>query len=183
MAQVIFIIYISNIEKSKSKFIKNKARGLSVLITFVLAVVLILILVNCILPIVTESIMELMNNFQMYWNTAVNKLSSLPEDSILKNDKVTEAIQSLGNGLQEIDFKQYVNPERLTTYVKSVLGVATGIFDMFVTIIVSIYILLERAHIIRFFKKLGYAIFDKKVCQKVAEYFNSTNKIFFQNMS
>ena len=54
---------------------------------------------------------------------------------------------------------------------------------MFVTIIVSIYILLERAHIIRFFKKLGYAIFDKKVCQKVAEYFNSTNKIFFKFIS
>ena len=186
---IAYLLYIpasrieKRIEKSKSKFIKNKARGLSVLITFVLAVVLILILVNCILPIVTESIMELMNNFQMYWNTAVNKLSSLPEDSILKNDKVTEAIQSLGNGLQEIDFKQYVNPERLTTYVKSVLGVATGIFDMFVTIIVSIYILLERAHIIRFFKKLGYAIFDKKVCQKVAEYFNSTNKIFFKFIS
>ena len=124
-----------------------------------------------------------MNNFQTYWSTAVNKLNSLPEDSILKNDKVTEVIQSLGNGLQETDFKQYVNPERLTTYVKSVLGVATGIFDMFVTIIVSIYILLERAHIIRFFKKLGYAIFDKKVCQKVAEYFNSTNKIFFKFIS
>ena len=186
---IAYLLYIpasrieKRIEKSKSKFIKDKARGLSVLITFILAIALILVLVNCILPIVTESIMELMNNFQMYWNTAVNKLSSLPEDSILKNDKVTEAIQSLGNGLQEIDFKQYVNPERLTTYVKSVLGVATGIFDMFVTIIVSIYILLERAHIIRFFKKLGYAIFDKKVCQKVAEYFNSTNKIFFKFIS
>lgn len=186
---IAYLLYIpaskieKNIEKSKSKFIKNKARGISVLITFVLAIILILVLVNCILPIVTESVIELMNNFQMYWNTAVNKLSSLPEDSILKNDKVTEAIQSLGNSLQEIDFKQYINPERLTTYVKSVLGVATGIFDMFVTIIVSIYILLERAHIIKFFKRLGYAILDKKVCKKVAEYFNSTNKIFFKFIS
>lgn len=186
---IAYLLYIpaskieKNIEKSKSKFIKNKARGISVLITFVLAIILILVLVNCILPIVTESVIELMNNFQMYWNTAVNKLSSLPEDSILKNDKVTEAIQSLGNSLQEIDFKQYINPERLTTYVKSVLGVATGIFDVFVTIIVSIYILLERAHIIKFFKRLGYAILDKKVCKKVAEYFNSTNKIFFKFIS
>lgn len=186
---IAYLLYIpaSRIEKvmmkSKFRFVKKRARGLSVLVTFIITVLVIVIVVNFILPVVTESVMELINNFQMYWNTAVNKLSALPEDSILKSDKVTEVIQDIGDGLQNIDFKKYVNPERLTEYVKSVLGVATGIFDVFVTIIVSIYILLGRAQIIKFFERLGFAILDKKICKKVAEYFNSTNKIFFKFIS
>ena len=179
-----YLLYIpaskieKSLEKSKNRFIRKKARGLSVLSTFIIVT-----LINCILPIVTESIMELINNFQTYWSTAVNKLNSLPEDSILKNDQVTEAIQSLGKGIQDIDFKQYINPEKLTGYLKSVLGVATGIFDVFVTIIVSIYILLERTQIIRFLKRLGCAMFSRRFCKKVSEYFNSTNKIFFKFIS
>ena len=184
-----YLLYIpaskieKSLEKSKNRLIRRKARGLSVLSTFIIVALIIVILVNCILPIVTESIMELMNNFQTYWSTAVNKLNSLPEDSILKNDQVTEAIQSLGKGIQDIDFKQYINPEKLTGYLKSVLGVATGIFDVFVTIIVSIYILLERTQIIRFLKRLGCAMFSRRFCKKVSEYFNSTNKIFFKFIS
>ena len=88
---IAYLLYIpaSRIEKvmmkSKFRFVKKRARGLSVLVTFIITVLVIVIVVNFILPVVTESVMELINNFQMYWNTAVNKLSDLPEDSILKS--------------------------------------------------------------------------------------------------
>jgi predicted PurR-regulated permease PerM len=186
---IAYLLYIpsSRIEDvlshSKNRLIKKKSRGLSVCITFILALLVIIILVNVILPVVTESVMELVNNFQIYWTTAIDRLNALPEDSILKNDKVTEAIKDIGDGLQDIDLKQYLNPERITGYVKSALGVASGIFDVFVTIVVSIYILLGRAQIIKFFERLGGAIFDLKVYKKIGEYFNSTNKIFFKFIS
>ena len=63
------------------------------------------------------------------------------------------------------------------------LGVASGIFDVFVTIIVSIYILLERSQIVKFFQRVGEAIFSEKICKKIGEYFSSTNKIFFKFIS
>ena len=39
-------------------------------------------------------------------------------------------------------------------YLEKVIGIANGIFSAFVTIVVSIYILLERAEILKFVKKI-----------------------------
>lgn len=168
---------------SKNKFLKKKARGLSVLITYILAILVIIILVNVILPVVTQSVIELANNLQNYWNATVNKLNELPENSILKSPKVVEAVKSVGDTIQDIDLKQYINPDKITEYVKSVLGVARGIFDVFVTIVVSVYILLQRGQITNFFGKLGNAIFDEKTCEKIGQYVDSSNRIFFKFIS
>ena len=184
-----YLLYIpaSRIEKiftkKKSKFWKKKARSISVLLTYILATLVIILLVNVILPIITNSIVELVGNFQGYWNSAIDRLNALPEDSFLKSQLVTDAVKSLGDAIQSIDFMQYINPEKITTYVKSVLGVATGIFDVFVTIVVSVYILLQRGSIVKFFGKLSIAIFDQKTCQKMGQYIDSTNRIFFKFIS
>ncbi len=163
-----YLLYIpaSRIEKkllkSKKKFFKKRARGLSVFITFTFTILLIILLVNVILPVVTESIVELVNNFQNYWNTTISKLNELPEDSFFKSEKVIETIKE---------------------YVKGALGVASGIFDVFVTIIVSVYILLQRTQIVEFFKNLAMAIFGEKTCKKISEYVHNSNYIFFKFIS
>ena len=188
-ALLAYLLYIpaSRIEKmfskSKRKLIKKKSRGLSVFVTYILAILVIILLVNVILPVVIDSVIELVNNFQGYWNTAIEKLNALPEDSILKSQQVEEAIKSIGDAIQNIDFKQYVSTERITGYIKSVLGVASGIFDVFVSIVVSVYILLQRNQIYGFFNKLTMVMFDKKMCDKIGEYIDSTNKIFFKFIS
>ena len=188
-ALMAYLLYIpaSRIEKkllkSKKKFLKKKARRLSVFITFTIAIILIIVLVNVILPVVTESVIELVNNFQNYWNTTISKLNELPEDSFLKSEKVTEAISEIGNNIQNIDLKKYINPEKITEYIKGVLGVASGIFDVFVTIIVSAYILLQRTQIIGFLKNLTMAIFGEKTCNKISKYVHDSNQIFFKFIS
>ena len=188
-ALMAYLLYIpaSRIEKkllkSKKKVLKKKARGLSVFITFTIAILLIILLVNVILPIVTESVIELVNNFQNYWNTTISKLNELPEDSFLKSEKVTEAIREIGKNIQNIDLKQYINPEKITEYIKGVLGVASGIFDVFVTIIVSIYILLQRTQIIEFFKNVTIAIFGEKMYNQISKYVHNSNQIFFKFVS
>lgn len=184
-----YLLYIpaSRIEKiftkRKSKFWKKKARPISVLLTYILAILVIMLLVNVIFPIITDSIIELVNNFQIYWNSAIDRLNALPEDSFLKSQVVTDVVKSIGDAIQSIDLMEYLNPERITTYVKSVLGVATGIFDVFVTIVVSIYILLQRGEIVNFVSRLATAIFNKKTCEKMGQYIDSTNRIFFKFIS
>lgn len=184
-----YLLYIpaSRIERSflktKRKFLKKKARTISVVITYILAILVIILLVQVILPIVTTSVVELVNNFQGYWNSAINRLNALPEDSFLKSQMVADVIKSIGDAIQNIDFKEYINFDKITTYVKSALGVASGIFDIFVTAVVSVYILLQRGAIVNFFKKLGLAIFDEKACNKIGKYVNSTNTVFFKFIS
>lgn len=188
-ALLAYLLYIpaSRIEKvfskKKNKFWKKKARGISVLITYILAILVIILLVNVILPVITESVVELVNNFQGYWNSAIERLNALPEDSFLKSQMVTDAVKSVGEAIQNIDLKEFLNPDKITTYVKSVLGVASGIFDVFVTMAVSVYILLQRGAIVDFVKKLGISVFDEKTCGQIGKYVNSTNTVFFKFIS
>ena len=57
---------------------------------------------------------------------------------------------------------------------------ATGVvFDLFVVVVVSVYLLLERNDIKKFLKKLSTAIFDKKTNDKISNYCSKGNKIFF----
>ena len=176
----LFYIPARNIEgwicKCKWNIISNKARGLSILAVYVIALILIIITVNVILPVVLNSVMDLAGNLQGYYNKAVNTLNSLPEDSPLRGDILTGAVDSLKN----TDLTQYINASDITNYAKGILSVATTIFDIFVALVVSIYLLAERREILIFIKKLSSAMFNKKTSKNLGKYFNSTNQIFFK---
>ncbi len=188
-ALLAYLLYIpaSRIEKklrkSKRKFINKKARGISVFITYIIAILIIILLVNVILPVVIDSVIELVSNFQNYWNVAMEKLNALPDDSILKSEKANDIVKSVGDAIQNIDLKQYISTDKITGYIKSVIGVASGIFDVFVSFVVSVYILLQRGTIVSFFRRLTMALFDEKTCDKIGKYVDSTNSIFFKFIS
>lgn len=164
------------IHKCKWNVINKKARALSILIVYAIALILIVITVNVILPVVLNSVKDLAGNLQGYYATAVEKLNSLPENSPLKGDVLTGAVDSLKN----TDLTQYINASDITNYAKGILSVATTIFDIFVALVVSIYLLAERKEILIFVRKLSSAIFNQKVSKNLGKYFNSTNQIFFK---
>lgn len=181
----IFIAYLlympcKNIEKaykkSKSKLIKKKSRVLSVATVYIIAALLLIILVNVILPVVVESVADLINNIQGYFETAINKYNELPENSILKGDIVKEAISNI----QNIDVKQYFKLDKILEYVMGAVNAVTSIFNVFVAVIVSIYILMERNQIIEFLKKCANAMFEDKTYKNIDKYFNHSNEIFFK---
>lgn len=174
----LFYIPVRNIEswirKSKVKIIAKKARTLSILIVYLIALLLIILIVNVILPVVLNSVVDLAGNLQGYYATAVDKLNSLPENSPLRGDVLTGAVDSLKN----IDLTQYINASDISNYAKGVFSVATTIFDIFVALVVSIYLLSERKEIINFIKKAGSAMLKEKTFKNLGKYFDSTNNIF-----
>ena len=115
-----YLLYIpasrieEGLKKTKNRFLRKRSRGISVLLTIILSILIIIIIVNVILPVVIESVIELVNNFQGYWNTTVEKINDLPENSILKSDKVKDAIKSIGESIQDVDLNEYINPEKIT---------------------------------------------------------------------
>ena len=63
------------IEKSKIKFIRKKARPISVLLIYLIILVIIIIAMKFLIPKVYESIVELINNSQSYVTNMINKFS------------------------------------------------------------------------------------------------------------
>ncbi len=162
--------------KSKNKFIRKKARALSILMVYLIVFLLIIILFNLILPVVVRSVIDFINNIQGYFETAINKYNELPEDSILKGEIVKEEIETIKN----IDIKQYFKLDKILQYAIEALNAITSLFNMFVAFIVSIYILAERTEIVKFLRKFVNAVFKDRTYKNIDKYFNNSNEIFFK---
>lgn len=167
--------------KSKFKFIKKRARGLSVIATYIIFVLILIIIINCIFPVLKESVVELVGNIPGYYETLVNKYKELPEDSVLKSDVIKDKMTELSN----IDMKQFlsINNEKIIEYVKNIINIFSGIFDVFVSIIVSVYILLQRTAIMKFLRRFARALFKKNTYEAVNKYFTKANEVFFTFIS
>ena len=88
-------------KKSKKKgFVNKHARGLSILTTYIIALIVIVIILNVIIPIVVQSLSDLFTNLPGYYNSVTEKINELPEDNILRSEKATEII----NNIKNIDF-------------------------------------------------------------------------------
>lgn len=181
-----YILYIpcSKIEsiykKSKKvKIISKKARPLSIFTVYLIVLILIIVLLNFIIPPIIKSVIDLTNNFTSYYNIAVTKISELPEDSFWKTEVITRIIKEIEN----INVKEIINVDKLSNYAQGAINFASKIFDIFVTVVVSIYILNSRTEILAFLRKLAGATFSKKMYKNLNKYFHRTNEIFFHFLS
>lgn len=180
---IAYILYlpckkIENLYKKtkKKRFVNKHARGLSILTTYIIAIIIIIIILNVIIPIVIQSLTDLFTNLPGYYNSVIEQINSLPEDNILRSEKATEIIESIKN----IDIIALINMEKIQEYIKSFISAIETIFDAFIAIIVSIYILLQRSQIVGFLSRLTNAIFKEDTYLKIKKYFIKGNTVFFK---
>lgn len=177
-AIIAYVLYIPSkkLEKliSKVKILKKKSRGVSVFLVYVIFIAIIIIAIRFIIPPIVDSFKDLANNFQAYYIATRDRLMSLPEDSIFKSEYIVNAL----NSITSLKIEDYINIEKISIYAQSILSFASGVFDIFVAFIVSIYLLLERREIVGFFRKFFEATFNKEIYINIAKYFNKSNEIF-----
>lgn len=168
-----------NFSKSKSRFIRKRARWFSILIVYVIAILFVVLVFRFVIPTVYESIMELAGALPGYYKSAIENINNLPEDSFIKKENLTAIVQ----GLNTIKIEDYINMQTISEYAKGILGFASTIFDVFLTVIVSIYLLAERTAIVQFAKRFCNAIFNRNVYKIIGKYFRESNEIFFRFIS
>ena len=166
-------------QRTKNKFLRKRARGLSVFTIYLIIAIVLFILINVILPPIITSVSDLINNLPGYYNSAINAINNLPEESFLVKINAQDIIKKIS----EIDLAQYLSLENITGYVKGVISFASGIFDIFVTIIISVYTLLEKERIINFLRKAMSNLCKKETYSILSKYFQRTNSIFFNFIS
>lgn len=182
---IAYILYIpcKKIEecfkRTKSKIVRKKSRTLSIFTCYLILAIILFILINVILPPIIVSVGDLLNNLPGYYSGLTNFVNSLPEDALLQKLNLQEIIKQISS----IDFAKYLSIESITGYIKGAISVASGVFDVFVTLIISIYTLAEREKILGFLKRAGLALFKEETYQIVSKYFKRTNEIFFNFIS
>lgn len=164
------------------KLIKNKtkhSRGISVFTVYILTAILLFFILHFIIPVLFESILDLVNNIQGYYNRInTNEIEAtwvpFVQDNLLK--PMVEYIQL-------IDFKSIITTDKIWEYLSSAFGIIKFLLNCFIAIVCSIYILLEREGIVNFIQKLVKAITTENGFKSFNRYFRSGNLIFFDFIS
>lgn len=164
---------------NKPKWVSKKARTLSIITVYIIAILIIVIALTSVIPTILKSITDFVTNFGTYYNNTVQALENMPEDSILKNEIVLNLVKNLKN----IDLNRFLNIENIFEYAKGAISAVNGIFNAFVALIVSIYLLAERNQILNFLKKASNAMFEKDTYIIISRYFNKSNEVFFKFIS
>lgn len=184
-ALIAYILYIPSkkieecYKKTKSKFLNRHSRGLAIFTIYLIIILILFILVNVILPPIIESVTDLVSHLPGYYNSITRTLNNLPKDSFWVKINAKEMI----NNIAKIDFAKYLSMENITEYVKGVISVASGVFDIFVTIVISVYILRDRERIVAFLRKVTSSMFRTQTYGTISKYFERTNRIFFNFIS
>ena len=177
-----YLIYIPErkiekaFQKSKFRVFNKHFRKWGIVTTYLIVLLILIILINVIWPVLLESINEFISNFQNYYTRIIKLYNDLPSDSIFKNDKVYDALKEI----QNIDLKQYFSFDSINGYIQGAYSIARSIFNIFVSFIVSVYILSEREQILKFIKRLIKISSKPNTYKFIEKYFNDSNKVFFR---
>ena len=165
--------------KRKNKFVKKRARGISILLTYIIVLALIIWFMNVIIPTLVNSISDLIKNVQSYYNSVVSDspnyaITPFIQDNILK--PVVEWIQN-------VDFESFFTVDKIKEYLSSAMGIIKGIVNIFIAVICSVYILAQRTRIVNFLNRFAKAVLIKRGYERFNRYFTSGNAIFFRYLS
>lgn len=158
------------------KFIHKHSRGLSIATVYIMALIIIVILINVIMPTLIQSLSDLITNIPNYYNSIIQNISELPEDNILRSEPVKQVMEKIHN----IDLQSLFDMERIQGYISSVISAVGTIFNVFISVIVSIYILAQRKQIVAFLSRSTNALFNERTYNKIKKIFNKGNQIFFK---
>jgi len=164
------------IKKVKIAFISKHARGVTTVLIFLILLVLVSFILSVVLPVVFTSIVDLANSIPGYLSTILKFFDDLPEDSILVEFDVAGTIKnSSGDMLGTI-----VNPSGIEQVARGIVSFAGEIFKLIMGLVISLYLLMDRARISEFFKRLNNAVFKREVRRnRMIKYLSQINKVLF----
>ena len=153
--------------KVKNRLVTSHSLVISVLIVYIIFFAVVALAFNFIVPVLYKNVEELVTKLPGY----IDSLNGL-----LRH---VEFIPQVDLSFIGEKLLSYFNFERLNEYVSVITGIANSFFSFLVSIIVSIYIILEKEHILLFFSKIKKRFqFDHKT-EVVVRYIKKIINLFY----
>jgi len=164
------------ISKIKIKFISKRARGFSTIVIFLLLLLIVIVVLSYVLPAIFTSIIDLANSIPGHITTILDYFENMPEDSVWVSLDIANIISnSSGDILNTI-----INPAGIEQLARGIISFTGEIFRVLMGLVISLYILLDRARIANYCRQLNSAIFrreDRK--NRTIKYLKQINNVLF----
>ena len=158
----------------------RRIRGLSILVTIVLIMIVLYEFFGLIIPEVVRSIQSIIFQFPIY----VNNLSNWAMGLMRNNPDLEQVVNSLIDQYSSkiLDYVNsnllpYIN-DVLKTLSSSVIGVLKAMWNFVIGFIISIYVLGSKEKFAGQAKKIAYALFDRKTGNEVIANFRFIHSTF-----
>lgn len=162
--------------KSEKKFLKNNAKGISVLSCYSALVLILAGILYLLLPRLFGSAMSLVQNLPTYYNSAIEYLTNLAgsDGKIFGFDLV-----GFLNNLSVSSILSFFDISSVGKYAGEIVGATGALVDVFMAFIVSIYILLGKNHLIKVFKMLLGMIIPRERIDRLGGVTVRSSHIFY----
>lgn len=160
--------------KAKPKIIREKSKPLSIASVYVLFICVIAVLFSTVIPNLYTNITDFYNNIIPFTQNALSEIETI-QDKIgitfieINGDTAKNAVQSVLNSLNIGEFGKYA---------KGAITFTSGLFNVFIALIVSIYMLVDKERLIDGFNKFLELIVPDNKELSVKRFLTRTNKIF-----
>lgn len=164
------------LKKSKIKFLNKSSRGISVLICYLVLFAAIGIILYLILPKIVLSIVNLVDSAPKYYASLMDFITKQAgADGKLFGIEV-ESIKSFFN-LQKII--SYFDFSTITKYAGEIFKATGVIVDFFLAIVISVYLLMGKEHLISVIGRLMRCVLPKEKVMNIRRIIFNSSKIFY----
>ena len=159
------------LEKSNKKFLVNHSHGISILIVYLAAILVLALLLWLLIPAIVQNLIDLFQNMGSY---AASVSDFINESSIAKmlNFRSADLGKAVDMFVNSFDISQ------LQTYAKGVVSITSGFLSGFVAFIASIYMLLDKARLQALFVRILNSFFKEKTVRAITEHAKRMNEVF-----
>lgn len=161
-------------EKSKVGFLKKHSKGLGVLVVYSVLLIIITIVLRMILPALYNNIVDLFSNMPYYIQNALKFVENLQQQTDIRliNFQTLSVENAVNYFIKEVDINQFAK------YAEGIISATSGIMDVFIAIIVSVYMSLDKERIAKNIKRVISILFPEKISKNLFEYISKINNIF-----
>lgn len=174
--------FFERLLSKKIKEHKKLARGLSIAIVYLIALIAIVLLIRFVVPGIWSTLKDLVNNATVYYYSINNEEFNIPWSSNLQviGPWIQENIlKPLVDFINDIDLSKVLTPDKIFEYIISTIGIFRALLNVVISVVCSIYIMGERKEIVSFLGKWVKSATTTKVYNKAKKYFVNGSEIFF----
>ncbi len=161
-------------KKSKSKFLQKHADGMGVLTVYLAIVIIFAIVMRIVIPALYKNLSDLFSNLPAYAREGARVINDVQDKLGLKliNTESFSFENAINYFIKEVDLSQFGK------YAEGVVSATSGLINIFISLIVSIYMCIDKKRIGRAFRRIMSIIFVKNHSESIFDYIGKINDIF-----
>ncbi|MCC8168782.1 MAG: AI-2E family transporter, partial [Oscillospiraceae bacterium] len=160
--------------KVKNKYVKKHIHGLSVLTVYLAAVLAVALVLGALIPALYRNVLDLYNNLQTYVSTIENTLNDfeIVKKFNLFGDDGFDLYSKIRGMFESIDMAQF------SKYAQGVFNMTSGVLKLFIAIIASVYMLLDKKKLKAGIIRLIKLVWSESTVNSITLHARRINNIF-----